>query len=48
METPHSFFPVCKGELDEIIGVVRARDLMADLATVGRRSGPCTPAHHPA
>lgn len=36
METPHSFFPVCKGELDEIIGVVRARDLMADLATVGR------------
>ncbi|MGJ9416343.1 TerC family protein [Massilia sp. CMS3.1] len=36
MVTPHSFFPVCKGELDEIIGVVRARDLMADLATVGR------------
>jgi CBS domain containing-hemolysin-like protein len=36
METPHSFFPVCKGELDEIIGVVRARDLMADLATSGR------------
>ena len=36
METPHSFFPVCKGELDEIIGVVRARDLMADLAQDGR------------
>lgn len=36
METPHSFFPVCKGELDEIIGVVRARDLMADLALGGR------------
>ncbi len=36
MVTPHSFFPVCKGQLDEIIGVVRARDLMADLALVGR------------
>ena len=36
METPHSFFPVCKGQLDEIIGVVRARDLMADLAQGGR------------
>jgi len=36
METPHSFFPVCKGQLDEIIGVVRARDLMADLAAGGR------------
>jgi CBS domain containing-hemolysin-like protein len=36
METPHSFFPVCKGELDEIIGVVRARDLMADLALGGQ------------
>ena len=36
METPHSFFPVCKGQLDEIVGVVRARDLMADLAQGGR------------
>ncbi|KQQ97513.1 TerC family protein [Massilia sp. Leaf139] len=36
METPHSFFPVCKGQLDEVIGVVRARDLMADLAVSGR------------
>jgi len=36
METPHSFFPVCKGQLDEILGVVRARDLMADLALGGR------------
>ena len=36
METPHSFFPVCKGQLDEIVGVVRARDLMADLALGGR------------
>ena len=30
-QTPHSFFPVCRGELDEIIGVARAKDLMADL-----------------
>jgi CBS domain containing-hemolysin-like protein len=36
LETPHSFFPVCKGELDEVIGIVRARDLMADLALGGR------------
>jgi CBS domain containing-hemolysin-like protein len=36
LETPHSFFPVCKGELDEIIGVVRARDLMAGLALGGK------------
>ena len=36
METPHSFFPVCKGQLDDILGVVRARDLMADLALGGR------------
>ena len=25
---PHSLFPVCDGELDEIIGVVKARDLL--------------------
>ncbi|MFC5462827.1 TerC family protein [Massilia niabensis] len=36
LETPHSFFPVCKGQLDDILGVVRARDLMADLALGGR------------
>jgi CBS domain containing-hemolysin-like protein len=36
MQTPHSFFPVCKGQLDDILGVVRARDLMADLALGGR------------
>ena len=36
LETPHSYFPVCKGQLDDILGVVRARDLMADLALGGR------------
>lgn len=25
---PHSLFPVCDGELDEIVGVVKARDLL--------------------
>ena len=28
---PHSLFPVCDGELDEIIGVVKARDLLFSL-----------------
>ncbi|PLC54245.1 hypothetical protein CR155_09020 [Pollutimonas nitritireducens] len=30
-ETPHSLFPVCRGQLDTILGVVRAKDLMADM-----------------
>ncbi|MDX1490623.1 MAG: TerC family protein [Pseudohongiellaceae bacterium] len=30
--TPHSFFPVCRGGLDEIIGIARAKDLINDLA----------------
>lgn len=33
---PHSFFPVCRGSLDEIIGVGRAKDLIADLITESR------------
>ncbi len=28
-KTPHSFFPVCKGDLDQIVGVARAKDLIA-------------------
>jgi CBS domain containing-hemolysin-like protein len=32
LETPHSFFPVCRGQLDDIVGVARAKDLMGDLA----------------
>lgn len=31
LETPHSFFPICRGQLDEIVGVARAKDLIADL-----------------
>lgn len=32
LETPHSFFPVSRGQLDNIVGVVRAKELMANLA----------------
>jgi CBS domain containing-hemolysin-like protein len=32
LDTPHSFFPVCRGEVDNVIGIGRAKDLMADLA----------------
>ncbi|GAA5235410.1 TerC family protein [Verticiella sediminum] len=34
--TPHSFFPVCRGELDVLLGVARAKDLVADILC-GRR-----------
>jgi CBS domain containing-hemolysin-like protein len=36
IETPHSFFPVCRGSLDEIVGIARAKDLLNDLAVNGR------------
>jgi CBS domain containing-hemolysin-like protein len=35
LQTPHGFFPVCRGQLDEIVGVARAKDLIADLALGG-------------
>ncbi|MEL4014585.1 CNNM family cation transport protein YoaE [Dryocola sp. LX212] len=31
LESPHSLFPVCRGELDEIIGIVRAKELLVAL-----------------
>lgn len=31
LDTPHSLFPVCRGELDELIGVVRAKELLVAL-----------------
>jgi len=34
-DVPHSFFPVCRGGFDEIVGVGRAKDLISDLLTVG-------------
>ncbi|CAD83506.1 Membrane protein TerC (probably for efflux of tellurium and other ions) [Candidatus Blochmanniella floridana] len=30
--TPHNMFPVCNGELDQLIGIVRAKDLMVSVA----------------
>jgi len=35
LATPHGFFPVCRGQLDEVIGVARAKDLIADLTMHG-------------
>ncbi|ABP61054.1 MULTISPECIES: CNNM family cation transport protein YoaE [Enterobacteriaceae] len=31
LSSPHSLFPVCRGELDEIIGVVRAKEILVGL-----------------
>jgi CBS domain containing-hemolysin-like protein len=31
LETPHSLFPVCRGALDEVVGVVQAKELLAAL-----------------
>ncbi len=31
LDTPHSLFPICRQSLDEIIGVVRAKDLLVAL-----------------
>ncbi len=32
---PHSFFPVCRGTLDEVVGIGRAKELIADLLIHG-------------
>ncbi|EMX4955475.1 CNNM family cation transport protein YoaE [Raoultella planticola] len=31
LSSPHSLFPVCRGELDEIIGIVRAKEMLVAL-----------------
>jgi CBS domain containing-hemolysin-like protein len=36
LETPHSFLLVCRDTLDNIIGIARAKDLMADTISKGR------------
>ncbi|MFA7436822.1 TerC family protein [Castellaniella sp.] len=33
---PHSFFPVCRGTLDEVVGVGRAKELLLDLIEYGQ------------
>ncbi len=35
MREPHNFFPVCRGTLDEVVGVGRAKDLLIDLIEHG-------------
>lgn len=36
IDTPHSFFPVSRGSVDEIVGIARAKDLINDLAVNGK------------
>ena len=31
LDTPHSLFPVCRGSLDQVLGVARAKDMLAAL-----------------
>jgi CBS domain containing-hemolysin-like protein len=35
LASPHGFFPVCRGQLDEIVGVARAKNLIADITASG-------------
>ena len=35
-DTPHSFFPAGRGDLDTLLGVVRAKDLLAGVLDTGR------------
>lgn len=34
--TPHGFYPVCRGSLDDMVGIGRAKDLITDLIIDGR------------
>lgn len=34
-QAPHSFFPVCRGSLDEVVGIGRAKEMIADLIQGG-------------
>lgn len=34
--TPHSFFPICRGSVDEVVGIARAKEIVADLLTNGQ------------
>ncbi len=35
IKSPHSFFPVCRGSLDNMVGVGRAKEMIADLIAGG-------------
>lgn len=34
-QAPHSFFPVCRGDIDKVIGIGRAKRMITDLLTHG-------------
>ncbi len=36
LDTPHGIFPVCRGSLDEVVGVARAKDLLGHLLRHGK------------
>ena len=36
LDAPHAIFPVCRGSLDHVVGVARAKDLLGDLIRHGR------------
>ena len=36
LDTPHGMFPVCRGSLDEVLGIARAKDLLGALLAHGR------------
>lgn len=36
LDTPHGMFPVCRGSLDDVVGIARAKDLLGALMTRGR------------
>lgn len=46
LDTPHSLFPVCRGSLDEIVGVVRAKELFTALDS-GQDLAECAAQHPP-
>ncbi|ANF17078.1 membrane protein [Buchnera aphidicola (Schlechtendalia chinensis)] len=31
LDTPHNLFPVCQGKLDEVLGIVRAKELLVEI-----------------
>src|SRR5690606_12226436 len=35
LSSPHSFFPVCRGSLDDVVGIGRAKEIIADLIEHG-------------
>lgn len=46
LDTPHSLFPVCRGSLDKVIGVVRAKELFTALDN-GQDLAECAAQHQP-